>query len=523
MKDTYHSRPTKKDLREKEERFDRFLDRLEYEATESDLTDEKRKERRRHVRAADTPAERERRWVKTYFPHVFDRPWNDAHLHISRAREGAHYVSGFRKSGKTAYAMVGKLLKPLAEGAGGMYGVCVRTQELARDRTYMLYRMLAHNELVQYDHEFRVDQEKKGHYIVNGTHLVGGSVQKGLRSQIDENFSRFKTVVCDDLYDRTTVGDPGDDDVTDNRRVYQFVVSEVDGQMEDGGCYVVLGNSITPNCPMELWKKQFSDRHFSLPALDEDGNSTWPAYKDEEEWREKKEKTAPDVWAGDYMDEPLVIGDVMEESWLRTVNIAVVQVITSITALDPARGASPAAAYKGGATLGLTSSDDIVMTGVYSRKEGWNATFEWLRRQKKTTPGHTVILFENDFAQWDFAQPYYRQWTSGSGEVLPLVFIETDELVTAERGQAKVSRILNLVEPHQNGRFYYDDKITGSDDFEQYKQDFLALGEQTEGMDALDACATAFIKLKEYSPSSRQPFESTAKRRFQHPSWTGLR
>mgnify|MGYP006422703511 CR=1 FL=1 len=516
--DTFHKRPTARDLAQQEERFDAFLDRLEYAATESDLTPEKRKQRRAYVASGSTEAERERRWVKTYFPHVFTLPWNDGHVHISQMEAGGHFVSGFRKSGKTAYAMVGKVLRPIAEGAGGMIAVCVRTQDLAKERTHMLFRMLKQNTLVGYDHELRVDQAKKGHYIINGTHLVGGSVQKGLRSQIDENFSRFHTAVCDDLYDRTTV-----DSDADNEDVYEFVVSEVDGQMEDDGLYVVLGNMITDGCPMAMLAEDFPDRRFSLPALDDDGNSTWPAYKTADEWHEKRDETAPDVWAGDYMDDPLVYGDTLQESWLRTVNIATVQIVASITAIDPARGSSPAACYKGGSTLGLTSSDNVVMLAIYSRKESWASTFDWCRRQHQSTPSHSVILFEDDFAQWDFAEPYYKQWMESRGSVLPFVLITTDDLVTAERGQSKVARIMNLVHPHQVGRFLYDASITGSADWQQYRKDFLAFGEKTTGMDALDATATAFIKLRSYSPTNRTPFKSTGTRRFEKPRWTGFR
>jgi hypothetical protein len=515
-RDTYHDRPSKRDLQQKEERFDRFVEKLEHKATESDLTDEKKRERRQYIGESTTEAERERRWCKAYFPHIFTLPWNGAHLYISRAREGGHTVSGFRKCGKTAYAMVAKIIRPLVKGTGGMLGVNLRTQEKADTRSKMLYRMIESNRLIQHDYDVRVDQEKKGHYIINSTHLIAGSAQKGLRSFVDENFNRFKVAINDDLYDRTTV-----DSERDNEKIYNFVASEVDGQMEDDGLYITLGNSITEGCPINLLKEENPENHYSLPALNEEGESTWPEYKTAEEWKEKKETTAPDVWAGDYMDDPLVLGEVMEEEWLSTVNPNLIEVTVSLTALDPARGESPSASRKGAATLALTSSDEVVMLRVYARKESWDATFNWLREAHRQAPQHSVILFENDFAQWDLAKPYYRRWRKQMGAVLPFMMITTDELVTAERGQSKFQRIMNLVEPHQNGRFRYSKKLTGTADWEKYRKQFIGFGEKDDQLNALDATATAYIKIQRFEPGTTSSFRSTKERTFTTPEWTG--
>lgn len=516
MRDTFYSRPSKHDLEAKEEKFDDFVEQIQHEASETELTDEAQEQRRAYIAAAESAAEEERRWVKTYFPGIFSLDWNAAHLYISRAREGHHTVSGFRKSGKTAYTMVAKIIRPMVEGAGGMHAVNLRTQDKAENRCQMLYRMIDRNRLVQHDYDITVEQQLKSHYIINGTHLIAGSMRVGLRSLVDEDFNRLQVAVNDDLYDRTTVSSE-----LDNSRVVEFVTSEVYGQMEDGGLVITLGNSITDDCPIVRLKEQNPDAHFSLPALDEHGESTWPAYRTTEEWQEAKEDIPADVWAGDYMDDPLVLGDILDPDWLRTINVSLIDIIHSISAVDPARGSSPSACRKGAVTLGLTSSDDVVMLDVYSRKESWGACFYWLDRTRQRSPHHSVILFEDDFAQWDLAEPYYKVWREQTQKTLPFMLIRTDELVTATRGQSKVQRILNLVHPHQVGRFAYDARLEGSEDHAQYVREYKSFGEVTEGLDTLDACATAFIKLNRMGAHQSGEVKATKERTFQRPEWGG--
>jgi hypothetical protein len=79
-----------------------------------------------------------------------------------------------------------------------------------------------------YDYDVKVQQDKKGYYIVNNTILIASSVETGLRSIVDDDMKRIKISVNDDLYNKNSVASE-----YDNQKVFDFITSEIYGQMED--------------------------------------------------------------------------------------------------------------------------------------------------------------------------------------------------------------------------------------------------------------------------------------------------
>jgi len=61
--------------------------------------------------------------------------------------------------------------------------------------------------------------------------------------------------------------------------------------------------------------------------------------------------------------------------------------------------------------------------------------------------------------------------------------------------------------------------MTDGEDWDRYRKEVLAFGQQKEGLDGLDAAATAYIMIDRYQ--DRGTFESTADRQIQRPSWAG--
>ena len=488
-------------LEQLDHRFEQFLDGVLVDYVETELTPEKRDKRRARADKDDLE------FCKIYFSNIFDLDWNDAHRFIAECKVGMFTVSGFRKCGKSAVTYVAKAIKPIALGIGGIININCRTLEIADERTAALKRLMFRNALLLYDYEVELQQDLKGNYIINNTYLISGSVKTGLRSLVDEQFKRIMVSINDDLYNKNTVTS-----LYDNEKVVDFIESEVKGQLEDDGLSITMGNSISENCPIVTLKEKHPDKHFSLPALNEKDESTWPSYRTTEQWQIERKDIELTVWLGEFMDKPAIKGDVFDINWLRGINLNLTEIIASISALDPSHGKSPSACDKGLATVGLTKKHEVVGLDMFIRKESYAQVFDYVDALRNRVPHWKVLLFENDFNQWGFAAPYYQDWVRRTTKTLPIVQHLASQLATENRGSDKDSRILNLVHPHQTGMFLYDESILKSPDFLKYRTQYLAFGKDKEKLDGLDALATAYIMIFRYAVTGK--FKALKKRTF---------
>jgi len=130
-------------------------------------------------------------------------------------------------------------------------------------------------------------------------------------------------------------------------------------------------------------------------------------------------------------------------------------------------------------------------------------------------PNHRVIMFENDFQQWDFAAPYYKSWRARKNKVLPLVTHYSKDLKTEHRGADKDSRIFNLVHPHQTGTMPYVEELKDNPDHITYKNtNYLRFGKhKNTKLDGLDVLATCYIMIWSYVVTG--DFKSLKKRKFE--------
>lgn len=489
-------------VKQLDQKFEQYCDSIEFEVSETQLTPALRAERR--MRADSDEFE----FCKIYYPQIFKEVFNGVHLHIKRCETGRFGVSGSRFYGKTAYGYVSKLIKRIVKG-GGMHGLGRRTEDIAKERTAAVYRLIDRNELLKYDYSVNVQQEKKGHYIINNAIFVAFGAFEGLRNFISDEFERFDTIILDDLYDRLSVRSE-----KDNERIYNFVSSEVEGQLNEDGLMLWFFNMIIETSPGAKFADNYPDRCFNYPALNENGETNWPGHSKytTEYLRNKEASLDPEVWAGDWMNKPLQRGEIFEPDWLRGININLVKIVSSLTAIDPSIGKSPSACYKGIITIGKTETGQNVVLDIYSRKEDYNLVFDYVDAQRAMWPGWKVLLFENDFAQWFAAAKYYEDWSEKRKKVLPIVVFTTQMLATESFGTDKESRIMNLVHPHQTGKLVYNNDIMNNKDFERFRLQYLAFGKSTEKLDALDAEATAFIMLNRYV--EHNTFKPLGKRKF---------
>lgn len=472
-----------------DDKFEHFLDGVLLEFVETDFTEEKKAERRKRADADDLE------FCKIYFPNIFTLQWNELHLRTANLKPGKYTRSGFRKCGKSAFVYTACAIKPLAQGIGGIIAINCQTLDISEERTAALKRLMFRNQLLCYDYELDLQQDLKGCYIINNTYMIAGSVGKGLRSYVDDEFKRIRRAINDDLYDKTNVVSKAH-----TERVVDFVEYEVAGQLEDDGISITLGNATAETAPIVTLRERRPENHFGLPALDEAGKSTWQDYKTEVQWKQffEDEKIPWDVIQGDYLDKPAVRGDRLDPDWLRPVNINLIEIIASISAVDPSFGDSPAACFKSIATVGVTKAQEVIVQDIYLRKEGYPMFFDYLDALRRRIPAWKVCLFEDDFSQWKIAHPYYLDWMKKRKKTLPIMTHYASQLKTEHRGADKETRLLNLIHPHQTGMILYSDAIMKTPDFERFRSQYLAFGRAKEKLDGLDALATAYIMIFRY-------------------------
>lgn len=475
-------------FKELDANFEKFLNDILIDVKETELTPDKKAQRRAKAKKSDLD------FAKIYYPKIFTLPFNAAHKHIAKLKKGNHTVSGFPMSGKTAFTFIAKAIKPLAFGNAGLVNITLRTQDVARERTYQIYRLIAYNRLIMYDYNVEFQQEQKGFYIINNSILVATSVETGLRNFVDDEFKRFRVAIWDDCYNRISASS-----TNDNKKTTEFITGELYRQMEPDGLCIGLGNRINDDVPIVKIAKMFPDNHFSFPVKDKNGRSNWMAKYKSKDLVELQRKTPYDVWQGEWLDEPQTLGDVFKDSWLRGININLVQVLATITAADPAHGESPQSCFKSLATLSATSSHEVVLEDIYIRHEDYFKFFDYVDVLRSRFPRWKVLLFENDFGQWGFAKPYYEIWMEKHKGTIAIVLHLSKDSKTEFRAADKDSRIMNLVMPHQTGQFRYSELIMNGGDWELYKSQYLSFGSHgTKKLDGLDATATAYIKIFAY-------------------------
>lgn len=476
-------------FRERDEQFEAFLEKKISRFDNAELTEEKRKERRSRCDVDDFE------FCREYYPEIFTDAWSPLHEHIRDLKSGEHAVSGFRFAGKSAMVLFAKLIKRIALGGIGLTGLALRNEEDAKERTSLIYKRIRRNKKLCYDYSIQFQQVKKGHYIINNKTFVALGMREGLRNWFDENMERFELIICDDLYNRQSVASE-----KDNLKVYNFVTAECSGQLKPGGLLIWLFNLIAPNSPGCKFMEERPDACYNFPAMNEHDETNWPNSRwTTEALLEKKRSIPLQVWLGDWMNQPVLIGEVFQQSWLRYVDTRLLDIQISIGVMDPSFGKSPSACLKGGVVMGLTSDNKSHILDLYGRKEDFVFVFDWWHKVRSTYPGFRAILWENDFAQWTHAAPYYEDWIRQTGLRLPIIPILSSSLITENYGADKIGRIMNLVHPHQVGDITISEAIKNTEDHNLWRTQYISFGKTKDKLDIIDAEATAYIMLPTYA------------------------
>jgi hypothetical protein len=483
--------------------FEHYLDSVQFEATEKELTPELKAQRRKLADVDDF------QFCKIYFPQIFRDSFNPLHFYIAECKTGFYTVSGCRRFGKSAFGYTTKFVKSMCIGGLGLLGLGLRTQSLAEARTASLVRLMKRNKKLMYDYDVNIQQDRIGDYIINFKNLKAFGYREGIRNIFDEEFNRFEIIIVDDLFDRNSVKSE-----VDNKKVYDFVTSECTGQLRPGGLIIWFFNYCSTDSPGKEYADAHPETHFNLPALNEEGKTNWPdSFWTTEELVKLSKEIPYEVWMGDYMNDPIQKGDIFNTDWLNTINLNLIKIAASITGVDPSHGQSPAACDKAAITIGIDAElEKCYITDIYIRKEGFPEFFDYLAMVKINTINHKAICWENDFQQWDYASAYYDNWRKKHKIYLPIILFNAKDNTSEFYGSDKESRIMNLVFPFQKGHILINALITGRHDYTVWKTQYISFGKNKTRLDGLDATASAFIMLPRYVNTGS--FKSTGQRRF---------
>ncbi len=501
---------SQREINRLDKKFEEQLRSIKYSFKETEFTLGKKAERRIKADADDFE------FCKIYYPNIFNDGWNDLHYYIRDAVTGPHSVSGSRFFGKTAFTYVAKIIKSIALGGSGMIGLGLRTQDIAKERTRSIVRLIKNNKLLMYDYDIKVQQDRAGSYIINNKTFVAFGYREGLRNFFDEEFKRFDIIVLDDLYNAQTVSS-----TVDNEKILRFVESECTGQLNPNGLLIWLFNYITVTSPGYLYADKNPKNHFNLPALNNKDRTNW---KESRVWttkklQQKRTELPFEVWMGDWMNKPLQKGEEFEIEWIRSININSIEIISSISVADPSHGQSPQACYKSIITMSYTNTSKYLIQDIYLRKEPYESFFDYAYNLSLEIPKWKTLLFEDDFGQWSIAKPFFDNWKKKTKNRLAIQKFTSKSLKTKYYAADKESRIRNLILPFQTAEIIFNNKIISgkNPDYDLWFAQYLAFGKHKEKLDGLDATASAYILFPRYLLSGN--FKPIKNRFTKKQSW----
>lgn len=303
--------------------------------------------------AQDTPRDKEERirrstgegwnafeyFCKTYFPHVFTKPFAGQHREMFEETEaftGVIGITGFRGLGKTVLMGVVYPLWKIVKGCQYVIHTAADT-DLACERTAFTLNELRENRrlLMDWPELEVIEGEKENFYLKNRCRIRARSIKQSHRGTFnDKNMKRPGIIVCDDIDKEENVGSQ-----TIGRRKLDKITQELAGALDpaEPGKVIWLGNLVHPNygiCQfMELIKGEIradnpeveleyrkviktSQRALLRYSLeDSDGRSTWPEQYPDEILPELRKRYGQSGYQREMLGQPVIEGNIFKNDW----------------------------------------------------------------------------------------------------------------------------------------------------------------------------------------------------------------
>ncbi|MFZ5584531.1 MAG: phage terminase large subunit [Thermodesulfobacteriota bacterium] len=307
-------------------------------------------------------------FFRAYLPHYFSRDFAPFHrelIALLAPRERAVVpvaVAAPRGFAKTTLVSFGYVLHQTLFAKRRFVVIGSDTADLATDLTGYLRLELTHNQRLRQDFGPRCQaQGGQDDFIVGGQArvLARGSGQR-LRGLKHGRF-RPDLVILDDLENDKNVRNP-----RLVRELLDWIREAVYPAIEPGGSLFIIGTILSQRSalaslimsPEEPYCR-FTRRVYR--ALDESGQSIWPARYSTEDLLRQKGLMGSLAFNKEKMNDPRDQQGMFQEAWLRTYHPAEIEAKTLVTAgfLDPSLAAGETGDYKAVVTVGLDPASQV--------------------------------------------------------------------------------------------------------------------------------------------------------------------
>lgn len=280
-------------------------------------------------------------FCKTYFPHVFTKPFAAQHREMFEevdAFNGVIGVTGFRGLGKTVLMGVVYPLWQIVKGCQYVIHTAADA-DLAMERTAFTLNELKENRrmLLDYPELEVIEGDKDNFYLKNRCRIRARSIKQSHRGTFnDKNMKRPGIIVCDDIDKEENVGSQ-----TIGKRKMDKITQELAGALDpaEPGKVIWLGNLVHPNYAICQFMDLIMDEiRADKPKLeigyqkviktsqrallrysleDAEGISTWPEQYPDEILPELKKRYGHSGYQREMLGLPVVEGNIFKNDWFK--------------------------------------------------------------------------------------------------------------------------------------------------------------------------------------------------------------
>lgn len=280
-------------------------------------------------------------FCKTYFPHIFDLPFADAHKDMFEQvhkYNGIAALAGFRELGKTVEIGLVFPLWRIARGATFIVNTAA-TERLAKVRSHFMHHQFKSNGrfITDFPHLRPEDETIEEFFLQNNTLILANTISSAFRGLINpKTGERPDMVICDDIDLERNQGNQ-----SIGQRKLKKILEEIGGCIKKAADSIVifLGNLVHPNYAIVMFREtiiehirqdnpDFEPTHdaalmmpqrklLAYPVEDSEGNSVWPEKYPTESLPELKERYGYSGYQREMLNMAIIDGNIFKNEWFQ--------------------------------------------------------------------------------------------------------------------------------------------------------------------------------------------------------------
>lgn len=334
-------------------------------------------------------------FCKTYFPHIFDKPFCADHRlmfeEVEKAK-GVTAITGFRGFGKTMLIIIARDIWKVIKGKKFMVHVASDIELSNMKVTFIANQIRHNNRLAQDFPDLQILSAEESKVVLkNKAIIMARSIKQGIRGLFHEFLgTRPDEVKADDIDAEANIGSP-----KIGKRKLDKITQEIAGALNPDGDWKVVwaGNLVHPNYAISQFAELiyaeireenpgFDPGHqkvisshgkalIRVPLEDSEGNSVWPEQYPTEDLPKLRRQFGTTGYQREMLGRPVIEGNIFKNEWFQKYRfLPPAPGIRSVWLYaDPAWGEK--GCYKGIVSLAYDGSR-------------WHAPHIWVRQTKNT-------------------------------------------------------------------------------------------------------------------------------------------